>query len=189
MKPVDTPHPDDARLVVRYFETSDRDEALELHVVRCTSCAARASRLAAMLDADHDRTLGAADAWFGAERLAAQRRAILARITRPAGVVAFPGRGLRAPVASRVIRSRWAAAAVLVVSVGLGSGSWFAGGVATTPGPERLGETRIQASLAPMHEGEDAMLLEIDRALDRPQTRELRALEALTPRADEIVEF
>lgn len=191
MRFVDTPHPDDERLVIRYFEPSDRDQALEVHLLRCASCAARASRLAALLDADHDRTLGAADAWFGSERLTEQRRAILGRIARPggAGVVAFPSRGLRVPAASRVLGSRWAAAAVLVVSVGLGSGSWFAGSVASTPGPDRFAEAGLQAALAPVHEGEDAMLLEIDQAIARPQTRELRALEALTPRAGELVEF
>jgi len=189
VKPVDTRHPDDERLVVRYFDAASHDQELELHLVRCGDCAARAGRLAALLDADHDRTLGRADAWFGTERLARQRGAILERLTRrdDGAVVAFPGQRAHAPVASRVIRSRWAAAAVLVVSVGLGSGSWFNGAVPASQ--DRYADGGLQASLAPLHEGEEALLLEIDRALDRPQTRELRALEALTPRADEAVEF
>jgi len=190
VKPVDAPHPDDERLVVRYFETSDRDQTLELHLLRCAGCAARAHQLAAALDEDHDRTLGAADAWFGADRLANQRAAVLGRISGSRGdVVTFPEPALRTPAASRVVRSRWAAAAVLVFSVGLGSGSWFGGG-GTTPGAaDRFSDAPLRAALAPMHEGEDALLLEIDRALAHPQTRELRALEALTPRADELVEY
>jgi hypothetical protein len=190
VKPVDTPHPSDERLVIRYFEAAERDQPLELHLVRCPACEERANRLAAALDSDHDRTLGAADGWFGTDRLARQRDAILARISaaRAADGVACPqSRPTWASAPSRVISSRWAAAAVLVVSVGLGSGGWFA---STMPsGPDRFSDAPLQAALAPVHEGEDALLLEIDRALARPQTRELRALEALTPRADEAVEF
>ncbi|HXE80371.1 MAG TPA: hypothetical protein VNK41_06450 [Vicinamibacterales bacterium] len=190
MKHVDTAHPHDEQLILRYFE-STRDDALELHLLRCTPCAAHANRLAALLDADHDRTLRAADASFNAARLAEQRAAILARIARPGGaeVVRFPRRNSRVPAAARVVRTRWAAAAILVFSVALGSGTWFHGSRSSGTDSEAFTATTRRASLAAIHEGEDAMLLEIDYALARPRTVELRALEALTPRADESVDF
>jgi hypothetical protein len=188
VKPAET-HPTDERLTGRYFDASGRDEALELHLLRCAVCAARAAQLGAVLDGDHDRSLGAADAAFGPDRMAAQRAVILARIAQPPGVLTFRGRSLAAPAAARVVRtSRWAAAAaVLAFSVSLGSGTWF--GCWQNPAGDRFTDAPLQASLATLPEREDTLLLEIDRALARPQTNELRALEALTPRADEPVEF
>jgi hypothetical protein len=44
----------------------------------------------------------------------------------------------------------------------------------------------VAAGPATITEGDDAFLSEIEMALARPQTAELRALDALTPRAGDV---
>jgi hypothetical protein len=184
-------HPTDEQLVARYFDASAADDYLELHLFRCRACAVRRQELALALDADHDRTLAAADRYFDEARLARQRRAVLGRIATPQGrVLRFREAPPPAHAILRAVRRsrRWtasAAAAVLMLSVGAGTGWWLDGRAPSpmTPGTYHSLPTFASAVLG--HEHQDAVLSAIDAALRGPQTPELMALDALTPRAGE----
>jgi hypothetical protein len=185
---VESRHPTDEQLVARYFDAATADDELELHLFRCRPCASRRQELARLLDADHDRTLAAADRCFDEARLTRQRRAVLDRIARPqAQVLRFREASPAAPAVPRAVRSRrWtasAAAAVLMLSVGAGTGWWLDGRVrgSILPGQYATGSQFASATLG--HEHQDAVLSAIDVALQRPQTAELLALDDLTPRA------
>jgi hypothetical protein len=191
VKPAD--HLTDERLLARYFDPSVADGEAEIHLFRCPACASRRDELAAALDADHDRTVATADAYFCGARLERQRASILERVAHPreaqARVLAFPGVAVSAATPSLVralgTHSRWtAAAAVLLISVSAGGGLLW-------NGPRHVARVSDGLQTAPVfaqslvHDQEDAVLSEIDLALARPQTAELLALDALTPRAGE----
>lgn len=186
MRPAE--HLTDERILARYFDPSSDADA-EIHLFRCSACAARRDELAGALDADHDRTVAAADAYFSAPRLERQRTAILQKVAHPPGarVLVFPG----APAATAsIVRtmgmySRWtAAAAVLLISVSAGTGLLWNGPLHVTRSSDRLQPASVFAT-ASGQDQEDTALSEIDLALVRPQTAELLALDALTPRAGE----
>lgn len=188
MKPAETQHPTDERLVARYFDGQAGDEGLELHLFRCRTCAARRDAIAAALDADHDDVLAAADRSFPPARLARQRDAILHRLARrpSARVLPFPAAPSSIPALQRAVRrsSRWtAAAAALILSVSAGTGWWLDRGAS---GSSRVQAESVTMALGPAgHEYQDTLLSEIDVALARPGTAELEVLDALTPRAGE----
>jgi len=182
-------HLTDERLLARYFDPSADDADAEIHLFRCPACAARRDELAGALDADHDRAVAAADTCFSAGRLERQRTAILDRIARPraARVLAFPGVPAVTPSIVRTMGmySRWtAAAAVLLISVSAGTGLLRHAPQHVTRTSERLQPVPVFATVLGQ-DPDDAVLSEIDLALVRPQTAELLALDALTPRAGE----
>ena len=190
MKPADARHPSDERLVACYFDPATADDELELHLFRCHTCARRRQEIAATLDADHDRTLAAADRYFDESRLSRQRYAILDRVARPQGrVLSFRATSPAPPAVLRTVRSRrWtasAAAAVLMLSVGAGTGWWLDGRARASMMAGSHHALGSFASSMPGHEHQDAVLSAIDDALRRPQTAELLALDDLTPRAGE----
>jgi hypothetical protein len=192
VKRADSRHATDQRLIDRYFGSSICDNSLEQHLTQCPACARRAEELAATLDLDHDRTLAASDRYFSAARLSQQRAAILVQISRPlaARVLPFPGVASDAPVILRVVKhaSRWvAAAAVLAVSVTAGTGWWLDGRQRAPAVAAVFEDAPAFAAASLRHEHQDAILSEIDMALARPQPAELRVLDALTPRAGELI--
>jgi hypothetical protein len=187
----ETDHPSDEQLVARYFDPAGTDDELELHLFRCRGCATRRQELALTLDADHDRTLAAADRYFDGARLVRQRRSILGRVAAPqARVLRFGEAPAAAPAILRAVRRsrRWtasAAAAVLMLSVGASTGWWFDVRARAPLGTGTYQSPPAFASAALRHEHQDAVLSAIDAALQGPQTAELLALDALTPRAGE----
>ena len=192
-------HLHDDRLFDHYV--ADRSgEALDPraaeHLGDCESCAARFQDLAAFLDgvrADGDADV---DALFPPDRLREQQRQIARRIAhvgRPARVLAFPGRVVRRTLSAPVSRApRWvaaAAAAGLVAGVALGA---MYGGTRRAH-VEQSFAARLSPSAAPRtvkvtpsDSADDALLSDLELALDRPHPRELRALDALTPHVREI---
>ena len=191
MRPGELPHPTDEQLIAWYYDATTANDELELHLFRCRPCASRRQELATALDADHDRTLAAADRYFGEARLARQREAVRDRIAAPHGrVLRFREISPAAPTVLRAVRrsGRWtasAAAAVLMLSVGAGTGWWLDGRARARMAPPTLESAASFASATLGHEHQDAVLSAIDTAVDRPQTAELMALDALTPRAGE----
>ena len=186
------------------------------HLGDCRECSVRYGELTRFMDTLRADGQAEADDIFTADRLRAQQHAIARRLElvgRPARVLSFPGApgAHGAPGASfRAIGSttsriapRWiaaAAAAGLFVGAGLGmSYQWElrSGGVAS--GLSRtLQRTRVergasrptpvatygtsQADVA----ADEAFLSDLELALDRPRTPELRAYDALTPHVREI---
>ena len=138
-------------------------------------------------------------------------------VARPARVISFPGHqpAERLQPASPHIPSRWiagAAAAGLFIGVAMGASiGWQRQAredapplaAATPKAPARLnpataGATGVSTdatgvTLAPEtlnsdHQGDDAFLSDLEVVLERTQTRELRAIDALTPHVREVRE-
>lgn len=152
--------------------------------------------LAALVAEMDDATSAAAaeaDARFPAERLARQRHAILRRLEygRTMGrLLRFPAPARR-PVPTRPSHRRWiAAAAAAGLLLGILTGRYV--GVDRPRFAVRA--DRSSAAIAPAvtaaapgfgtpHAADEALLGEVDTALARHRSVELRALDALTPRA------
>jgi hypothetical protein len=198
----------DCYVAERSGETPD-PRAAE-HLADCGDCGARYAELARFMDTLRAESHAESDETFTADRLRAQQQAIARRlehIGRPARVISFPGASAARSIASTTSRiaPRWiaaSAAAGLFVGAALGmSYDWervgmsprsFArtqagsGSSRTLPG-SRMGEpiaTRgtSQADVA----ADEAFLSDLETALDRPRTLELRAFDALTPHVREI---
>ena len=176
-------HPDDERLLMRYVDRTDLDPSVDQHVERCPSCAARLEVLTRDLDAWHEAAADASDQAFDERRLSRQRRSVQQRLgaVTPAAVLAFPTPA-RPERHAPIIR---VAAAVLLLALG-GAGMLR---VLNMPDPVatrasvRTGPGRAVAPVRLVREtGADAAALEdIDLALLRPRTAELRALDEFTP--------
>lgn len=202
-------HPHDDRLFDCYLTARHGepvDPRVAEHLADCSACAERYAEMGSLMDAVAMDAEAESDAVFTPERLRAQQEQILHRIEhvgRSARVISFP-RHLpdRPQPAATHTPSRWlaaAAAAGLFIGVGLGAGlEWqrhtraattvaSAERVATpvTPVEDAPVETAAQTSPAetavPDLAADDAFLSDLDVALERTQTRELRAIDALTP--------
>jgi hypothetical protein len=176
-------HPDDERLLGRYLDAATADDSLERHLCACVSCSTRYRSLETTLDKMHENAASASDAEFGASRLANQRRAILARLgLRNHGkLLSFPEPSRRA--APRRARFAVAAALVLMTTTGL-----LRVLTERSSRPAGLDSAQIAATLIPADvtgptAAEEAVYLDIEMALARHGTPELRALDDLTPRA------
>jgi hypothetical protein len=134
-----------------------------------------------------------ADAAFTAERAAAQRAAIMARLGADADqrVLSFPPRvsepapraGIRAPRPAL----GWmltAAAAGLIVGVGTGQGIYLEWPVRETVVQRRVDAPPVYVAASPVQtdETDDAILSDVEVALSRRGVDELQPLDDLTPR-------
>jgi len=205
-------HLHDDRLFDCYFaercgETPD-PRAAE-HMADCADCSGRYAELARFMDTTRAEGEAEADGLFSADRLRAQQQAIARRIehvARPARVISFPGAAARS-LASKTSRvaPRWvaaAAAAGIFVGAALGTSyEWTRGftprSLARKTAASGLSRTAPSSTTAlnPVATrgsnqadvaSDEAFLSELEVALDRPRTPELRAYDALTPHFKEI---
>src|SRR3970040_1747981 len=113
------PHLSDDRLIEICFDldptSTDRD-----HLLVCSACESRRTRLAGTIDQVGDVMALAADEAFPAERLARQRARILQRVDpdgRPGRVISFPASNTQDGVQTRARRpARWATVAAAVAA-------------------------------------------------------------------------
>ena len=175
------------------------------HLADCAACGARYAEIAQFLNGLRDVAETEADDVFTADRLRGQREQILRRIehlSHAARVISFPGHARRqsAGGAGRVA-PRWlaaAAAAGLFVGVAVGGtllqpdvrrslpGMRVAGGSATARlAPTPAVRVNNPATVTDSFD-DDAFLMELEFALERPHTRELQPFDALTPPVQEI---
>jgi hypothetical protein len=136
------PHLDDAAFAEVWSERKAGDAGrathAEAHLRACSDCRARYSTFCGWLDTLRTDAVAEADEALGAERLAAQQAQILRRLEaleHPARVIAFPR--FTRPISTQPNgRQRWiagAAAAGLVVGVGLGQLFELGGSVGRQP--------------------------------------------------------
>jgi hypothetical protein len=202
-------HLQDDRLVECYF--SDRggeplDPPAVEHLADCESCGTRYAELVAVLDDMRTVSDAETDAVFTPERLRQQQEHILRRLehaSRSARVISFPGQSSSHPTAAvGRVAPRWlaaAAAAGLFVGVAVG-------GTLVHPGFERSVTSRrvansptASARLAPSpavllnapanvsdNIDDDAFMMQLEFALERPHTQELQPFDALTPHVREF---
>jgi hypothetical protein len=175
------------------------DPPVAEHLADCEPCAARFDELAAFMDGLQEEGEAEADAIFTPERLHQQQQQIERRIAlagRPARVISFPRRFVRGTITGSGARTapRWiaaAAAAGLFVGVAVGAGYEWRVGSAGSP---RFAESS-RPHLTPMGirvtnpadvSADDAFLSDLEAAVERPHTSELRAFDAFTPRVREV---
>jgi hypothetical protein len=203
-------HLHDDRLVECYF-ADRRSEPLDPpsaeHLADCEACGMRYVDLVSFLNDLRTESDAETDAVFTPERLHQQQEQILRRLehaTRSARVISFPGQSATHPIvgAAGRVAPRWLAAAA---AAGLFVGVAVSGTI-LRPGPERsVTPMRVAnvpsaaARLAPSPGilvnaptnvidsiDDDAFLLQLEFALERPHTQELQPFDALTPHVREI---
>jgi hypothetical protein len=202
-------HLQDDRLVECYF--SDRggeplDPPSVEHLADCETCGMRYAELVTFLDDMRTVSDAETDAVFTAERLRHQQEHILRRLehaSHSARVISFPGQSSsHSTTAAGRVAPRWlaaAAAAGLFVGVAVG-------GTLLHPGFERsvtsmrvANNATASARLAPSPAvlvnapanvsdsiDDDAFLMQLEFALERPHTQELQPFDALTPHVREV---
>jgi hypothetical protein len=189
---------DDALVAIWTDEATSGVRQAHPHLESCPSCRARFSELSAWLQGVQIDATAEADEHFSPERLAAQHALIFRRLEaaeRPARVIAFPR--FAQPLTSRTSHaSRWiAAAAAAGLIVGVGVGQLMDLRHPFTPQPQAMTArahvtgTRggVELNGLPVNDIRDAAFLsELDASLSRASVPELRALDALTPRADDL---
>lgn len=209
MKPPDRQHMTDERLIDTYFaRVGNRSErgAVQAeceHVLTCEVCARRYENLTASLeqlrqDADAD-----ADAYFTADRLAAQRNHILRHLEgaeHPARVIPFP-HATSKPRVARVHAPlfRWvAAAAAAGLMIGVSAGRLLYVRPGTSPRAAasvqaRASQPALRATgadysrLALGGNVDEAFLSEVESAVSQQRIAALQALDAMTPRVQDAV--
>jgi predicted anti-sigma-YlaC factor YlaD len=177
------------------------DPPVAEHLTDCDECGARYAELSAFMDAIRHQAEAEQDAVFTPDRLRAQQQQILRRIElvgRPARILSFPTRLVRRTIGATTGRSatRWiaaAAAAGLFVGVALGASyQWNtrAGALqallARDASGRRLATVGTRGSSPAEIAADTAFLSDLELALERPHTPELRAFDALTPHVREI---
>ena len=176
------------------------------HLADCEACAARYAELASFMDTLRHDGSAEADAIFTPERLRLQQQQIVNRIAhvgRPARVLSFPSRMVRRTidVSTSHTAPRWvaaAAAAGLFIGVAVGASfEWrsqigrqtsFATDLGRARG-QRLAPGAAHVSSPTEAASDDAFLSDLEIALERPHTRELKAFDALTPHVREISDY
>lgn len=166
------------------------------HLADCGECALRYTELMGFMDELRTEADAETDEIFTPGRLRAQQHEILARIAHighAARVIRFPGR-YTTGAEHRVHRvaTRWlaaAAAAGMFIGVGtaffLESSTHHSTRTAALSRPAHL-SAATAARLSPNDPADDRFLSELDVALDRPRTRALMPLDALTPHVREV---
>jgi hypothetical protein len=191
---------DDALVAIWTDETTSGVRQAHPHLESCPSCRARFSGLSSWLQGVQIDATAEADEHFSPERLVAQHALIFRRLEaaeRPARVIAFPR--FAQPLTSRTSHaSRWiAAAAAAGLIVGVGVGQLMDLRHPFTPQPQTMTArarvtgpgTRggVELKGLPVNDIRDAAFLsELDASLSRASVPELRALDALTPRAGDL---
>lgn len=175
------------------------------HLTSCAVCRDRFSELAGFLEGIRDEADAEADEVFTHERLADQHAHIMRRVDAHPGakIISFPGRVSRDMTGSTSrVAPRWlAAAAAAGLFVGVAVGGMFlnpealirrspAGRMAVAQPTNRVAPVPVPVSrtITPPQDAsdDDAFLMELEAALQRPHTRELQAYDALTPHVREI---
>lgn len=185
----------DACLAARQGERLDPPVAE--HLADCEACRARYDELVQVLELVREEGEAEADAMFTPERLRQQQLHIARRIEhvgRAARIISFPGRFVRRTMTASATPAapRWiaaAAAAGLFIGAALGASyGWGARGVYGLPGDRRMTPVATRGTSPGEVAADDAFLSELELALERPHTRELRAFDALTPHVREITD-
>jgi hypothetical protein len=171
------------------------------HLAGCEPCRMRRVELAQCMETLLAEAERESDAVFTPERLRAQQQRILRRIenvSRSGRVLSFPSQFVSQTVAARTVRiaPRWMAAAVAAgVFVGIALGTSYrperepltaVAGDSAVIGPAQEAPVVTRVNNASEFAADDAFLSELEMALDRPRTRELLAIDALTPHFREI---
>lgn len=199
-------HLRESRLLALCLAARGQDDAAPLsareagHLETCPRCTRRRAELAAFLAGLTEEALAAADAAFSPERLVAQRVRILRRLERllshrgPARILPFPALGRPRPPAVRRVRRWVAAGAAAGLLVGGVLGRFVV--VHQNPGGSELpapSATRTPDEAAPPVSAsadelllEERLLLEIEDALGAPRVEELRAIDEVTPRIQDV---
>jgi hypothetical protein len=163
------------------------------HLADCQECRTRYAALLRFMDGLRVEAEAELDEAFPADRLRVQQQQIMRRIehvAQPTRIISFPGHApdLRAAAGRTRVAPRWlAAAAAAGLLIGVAAGSFIYPPGSATPSTEvsRAGAAPA-GSLAvgtsrPDRSSDLDFLLELENALERPHTRELTALDALTP--------
>ena len=185
---------------------TDHDRQLLTHVGSCETCASRLAELTVQMETLRDAAWQEADAAFDDAMLDAQRGKILARLAnlgKAARVLRFPARMRDASMPVSPISRRWvsvAAAAGLIIGLVAGQLLHFVpwesqlhrqsaplqGSSAPRPS---AGPVVVQNAAAVVSLSDDALLDEIDEAMQLRRAPNLRALDAFTPRVGDQVEI
>ncbi|HEY2149523.1 MAG TPA: hypothetical protein VGH34_01875 [Vicinamibacterales bacterium] len=195
-------HLQEERLFESYLTTRSGepvDPPVAEHLADCETCAARYDELTAFMDGLQQDSETEADAIFTPERLHQQQQQIERRIAlagRPARVISFPARFVRGRMTGSGARPapRWiaaAAAAGLFVGVAVGAAyEWRIGSAGAQRFAEssrpRLTPSGVRSTNPADVAADDAFLSDLEAAIERPHTRELRAFDAFTPRVREV---
>jgi hypothetical protein len=201
----------DCYLAVRAGEPLDPPSAE--HLDDCESCGTRYADLVQFMDDVRTEADLETDAIFTPERLRLQQQQIAARLEhvgQPAHVISFPSRvGRRVTYTATRVAPRWiaaAAAAGLFIGVALGrfldlgtpvdqfQAFHLPAAVSTNPHGIASGSEPAEVVIAPapvaeaqMSDDEDQFLSELELALERPRTYELRPFDAFTPHLRDAV--
>jgi hypothetical protein len=163
------------------------------HLADCQECRTRYAALARFMDGLRVEADAELDEAFPADRLRVQQQQIMRRIDHlacPTRIISFPGHSpdVRATASRTRVAPRWlAAAAAAGLLLGIAAGSRiYPGGSAAPPAEVSRAGGAPAAALAiglggPEPSTDLDFLLELEYALERPHTRELTALDALTP--------
>ena len=197
-----------------YYLAARQGEALDPpvaeHLADCRACAARYTDLVRTFDGLRREADAETLAVFTPERLLEQQQRIARRIEHighTARVITFPGQTVGRPIPGSPSHSaaRWiatAAAAGLFIGVALGASyEWqlhSRGGldvrrtrslVAATREPSLTPRATDGTGAGPAIAADDAFLSDLERALDRPHTRELQPFDDFTPHVREVLDI
>jgi hypothetical protein len=200
--------PDDrltAHALLAQTPESDQDRQLVAHLAECEGCARRFADLTSQFDGLRSAAWQEADAHFDDIALDAQRSRILERIAhigQAARILRFPARAREVAMPVSPISRRWvsvAAAAGLLIGLVAGQLIHFVPWEVTIGRPTQPlqitanprgsagGGMILQATTTL---GSDEELLdEIDDAMELRRAATLRALDAFTPRVEDLVEI
>jgi len=187
-------------LTLRQGDTLDPRHAD--HLADCAACAAQYTEIVSFMNEVNAAAVADTEAVFTAERLQAQRQSIgrrLEHVGRPARVLSFPRsmRVVRLHASSGHSPSRWvtgAAAAGLFIGVALGASFHRNQPVVNAPAaivtpaatqPVAVATDGLRTASSDVA-ADDAFLSELEISADRPRTRELMAVDTLTPHVREI---
>ncbi len=208
MKPTDRQHLTDERLIDTYFARAGGGAELAAvhaectHVEGCEECAERYRTLTASLEQLREDATAEADAYFTADRLAAQRHHILRHLEgaeRPARVIPFPHTAPRPQARVHAPLFRWvaaAAAAGLVIGASAGRLLYVQRGLSPRTAASIQARAAQPALRAPgaSYEGitlnrtvDEAFLSAVEDAVTQQRIAALRALDDMTPRVQDAV--
>ena len=181
------------RLALTIGDHDDAEEQALVHVSSCDACSGRLAATTAALAALRDAARREADDHFPDEALDRQRRRVLARVAHlgePARVLPFRGTGDRGHGLPPRTRLRWvsaAAAAGLILGLLAGQGlhllpagpAWQAAAARRTSLEDASPQARFRPAKVTITD--DELLGSVESALLLRRSRELSALDALTP--------